>query len=67
MLIDGCKSFAAQMTVGNFVEIWDIAKELKVEYLKELVVQFVINNRQDINYSIQVPSDLMLDVVRAIK
>lgn len=55
------------MTVDNFAEIWNIAKELRIGYLKELVIKFVLENRQNISYSNQVPSDLMLDVVRAIK
>lgn len=66
LLSESCRSLGAQMTSKNFVEIWQIAKELKADELKEMVIKYVVENRERLTYDESMTSDLMLEVVRAI-
>jgi hypothetical protein len=55
------------LTSDNFVEIWKIACELEAKELKNLVIKYIADNRARLNYDERMSSDLMIEVVRAIK
>lgn len=67
LLAETCKSFAAQITPTTFLQVWEIANELKAEPLKKHVIDYIAQNRDRLNYDSRMPSDLMLEVVRAVK
>jgi hypothetical protein len=67
LLNESCRSLAAQLTSDNFVEIWKIACELEAKELKNLVIKYIADNRARLNYDERMSSDLMIEVVRAIK